>query len=524
MTVSNAPMTPYRIGGRRPRRHGVKLAEMPSRRRRGISPPIASRSATFWQQSSQLLGRCRSRRSGRTRDRMTARSILEAAPEVARCFSCARMSMRSTTHLTAKRTRFVRLERAGRRRGAKLCPAWCRRPRTSPRKKGLRQSQKAGLEIDQGLFVSAVLRSERSGRHLCHAMLLPRAEAQTLLPKFIKDGQHRISRRLDRAARQGRDRHLPTIRASSTPRTRPRSPAWRPASISRCSTHRSRSRCCAAARSSIRNTRTGACSAPASTSRISITAGFRSSGISMRDLGYVNKLYRGLALPDDAPPDEFGGQTIEKPWIAAVEAFAIGGHCQILLAVDYVLAEKTAFMTLPARKEGIIPGAANMRLPRAVGDRIARQAIQYERRLECDSPEGRLICDEIVEPGTHGCGDRARGRRAHQLRRGQRGVEPPRLPHHAGAARHVPQLFRGLCARAGVLPLQPGADRQSGDYWNAENRKPLRRISGSRHGAPRNDRGDERATSSTHPASRPSPSAARRSCRHRRRTARACRR
>jgi thioesterase DpgC len=118
-----------------------------------------------------------------------------------------------------------------------------------------------------------------------------------------------------------------------------------------------------------------------------------------RDLGYVNKLYRGLALPDDAPPDEFGGQTIEKPWIAAVESFAIGGHCQILLAVDFVLAEKNAFMTLPARKEGIIPGAANMRLPRFVGDRIARQAIQYERRLECDSPEGRLICDEIVDTG-----------------------------------------------------------------------------------------------------------------------------
>ena len=30
---------------------------------------------------------------------------------------------------------------------------------------------------------------------------------------------------------------------------------------------------------------------------------------------------------------------------------------------------------------------------------IARQAIQYERRIECDSPEGRLICDEIVETG-----------------------------------------------------------------------------------------------------------------------------
>ena len=67
--------------------------------------------------------------------------------------------------------------------------------------------------------------------------------------------------------------------------------------------------------------------------------------------------------------------------------------------MDYVLAERTALLTLPARKEGIIPGAANMRLPRFTGDRIARQAIQYERRLECDSPEGRLICDELVETG-----------------------------------------------------------------------------------------------------------------------------
>ena len=63
--------------------------------------------------------------------------------------------------------------------------------------------------------------------------------------------------------------------------------------------------------------------------------------------------------------------------------------------MDYILAASDAYMTLPARKEGIIPGAANMRLPRFTGDRIARQAIMYERRLNCDSPEGRLICDEI---------------------------------------------------------------------------------------------------------------------------------
>jgi thioesterase DpgC len=117
-----------------------------------------------------------------------------------------------------------------------------------------------------------------------------------------------------------------------------------------------------------------------------------------RDMGPVNKMMRGLAM-GVASPDEVYAGTREKPWVAGVDAWAIGGGCQYLLAMDYVVAASDAYMTLPARKEGIIPGAANMRLPRFTGDRIARQAIQYERRFDCDSPEGRLICDEIVAVG-----------------------------------------------------------------------------------------------------------------------------
>jgi thioesterase DpgC len=112
-------------------------------------------------------------------------------------------------------------------------------------------------------------------------------------------------------------------------------------------------------------------------------------------MGLVNKLFRGIARRD-ASPDELIGATMEKPWIGVVEGFAIGGGCQLLLALDYVLAASDAYMTLPARKEGIIPGAANLRLWRFTGDRIARQAILYGRRLDCDTPEGRLICDEIA--------------------------------------------------------------------------------------------------------------------------------
>ena len=103
----------------------------------------------------------------------------------------------------------------------------------------------------------------------------------------------------------------------------------------------------------------------------------------VRDLGLVNKVYRGLSRPET-----------EKLWIAAAETFAIGGGCQLLLCVDHILAEQGCRCTLPARNEGIIPGAANLRLPRFVGDRRARQAILSDREL---APEE--LADDIVAPG-----------------------------------------------------------------------------------------------------------------------------
>src|SRR6185437_13766159 len=117
-----------------------------------------------------------------------------------------------------------------------------------------------------------------------------------------------------------------------------------------------------------------------------------------RDMGIVNKMLRGIAVGSRSPDEVYGG-TREKPWVAGLDVFAIGGGCQYLLVMDYVVAGSDAYMTLPARKEGIIPGAANLRLTRFVGARAARQSILMGRRFECDSPEGRMICDKIVPPG-----------------------------------------------------------------------------------------------------------------------------
>ncbi|MCH7878862.1 MAG: hypothetical protein IH914_06080, partial [candidate division Zixibacteria bacterium] len=89
-------------------------------------------------------------------------------------------------------------------------------------------------------------------------------------------------------------------------------------------------------------------------------------------------------------------ETLEKPWLAAVDAFAIGGGCQLLLVVDYVVAEAGAYCNLPARKEGIIPGAANLRLPRFVGERAAREGILFDKTFYVDSPEAAGLINEVV--------------------------------------------------------------------------------------------------------------------------------
>ncbi len=153
-----------------------------------------------------------------------------------------------------------------------------------------------------------------------------------------------------------------------------------------------------------------------------------------RDMGVVNKMLRGVARPGGRSPDEMQGGTHEKPWVAQLDVFAIGGGCQYLLAMDYVVAGSDAYMTLPARKEGIIPGAANLRFSRFVGPRIARQAIMMGKRIDCDTAEGRMVCDAIVPPDQVEAGHDESVRRLHFFGRGQRGEQPACLQGRRGAA------------------------------------------------------------------------------------------
>jgi (3,5-dihydroxyphenyl)acetyl-CoA 1,2-dioxygenase len=292
--------------------------------------------------------------------------------------------------MTEGRTRFVRVDELCRLIGEK-------HPKSLPSQAELGAEaqlplrDKKGLEKAQGEFLAQILADPAAGTHLCHAMLLRREDSREKFSEFDRRGA------LDlpgvHLERQGKAAVLTM-----------RNPAYLNAEDETTLEGME-----IAVDLALLDPKTEICVLRGAPAEHPKHAGRRifGAGINLthlyqgkirflwylvRDLGLVNKLYRGLAFKDLSPEVA----SIEKLWIAALEGFAIGGHCQILLTMDYTLAAEDAYMTLPARKEGIIPGAAGLRLPRFVGDRIARQAVMAERRFDCASPEGRMICDEII--------------------------------------------------------------------------------------------------------------------------------
>lgn len=114
-----------------------------------------------------------------------------------------------------------------------------------------------------------------------------------------------------------------------------------------------------------------------------------------RELGYINKLFRGLRVEHAG---SWHTPVIEKPWVAAVDTFAIGGGAQLLMVFDRVLAAADSFVSLPAAQEGIVPGAGNLRLGRLAGGRLSRQVVLWGRRIHATEPDAGLLLDEVVEP------------------------------------------------------------------------------------------------------------------------------
>jgi enoyl-CoA hydratase/carnithine racemase len=260
----------------------------------------------------------------------------------------------------------------------------------------LMQSEKDGIEVDQGIFLAHALALPEAGMHLCEAMLRPKQESIARVDEFARNGvidfgPARVERRGQAAVVTVQNPRFLNAEDDDT----------------LSDTETATDIAILDPSSEICVLRGGVVDHPKYKGRKIFSSGINLTHIYRgkipylwyirRDMGVVNKIFRGVAMGTASPEEIYGG-TREKPWIATVDGWAIGGGCQYLLAMDYVIAASDAYMTLPARKEGIIPGAANLRMPRFTGDRITRQAILMGRRLDCDTPEGRMICDLVVPP------------------------------------------------------------------------------------------------------------------------------
>ncbi|MGW0537267.1 (3,5-dihydroxyphenyl)acetyl-CoA 1,2-dioxygenase DpgC [Streptomyces sp. NPDC003032] len=256
------------------------------------------------------------------------------------------------------------------------------------------QADKEGREIDQGIFLRAVLGSPVTGPHLVDAMLRPTARALALLPEFQRTGL--LETEAVRLERREGVAHLTMCRGDRLNAEDEQQVEDMETAVDLTLLDED---------VKVGFVRGGEMSHPRYRGRRVFSAGinlkYLSSGdiplvgfLLRRELGYINKIVRGLRLDDGdwRPP------YAAKPWAAAVDAFAIGGGTQLLLVFDHVLAASDAFLSLPAAKEGIIPGAANFRLTRSVGPRAARQMILGGRRLWASEPDARLIVDEVAEP------------------------------------------------------------------------------------------------------------------------------
>ena len=87
------------------------------------------------------------------------------------------------------------------------------------------------------------------------------------------------------------------------------------------------------------------------------------------------------------------------PVIAAVNGFAFGGGCELALCCDFIYAARTARFGLPEVTRGIMPGAGGTQnLPRAVGERRAKELIVTGRPFSADEAFAWGMVNEVCEP------------------------------------------------------------------------------------------------------------------------------
>lgn len=92
-------------------------------------------------------------------------------------------------------------------------------------------------------------------------------------------------------------------------------------------------------------------------------------------------------------------ETLEKPIIAAVNGFALGGGCELSMACDIRIASSKAKFGQPESGLGITPGfGGTQRLARLVGEGMAKQLLFTAEIINAEEALRIGLVNKVVEP------------------------------------------------------------------------------------------------------------------------------
>lgn len=297
--------------------------------------------------------------------------------------------------LTGGRTAYLRLNELVAAAG-RAFPGIVPTPAQLAAEGGLAQADKEGREIDLGIFFREILRLPETGDHLIDAMALPGPRALELIDGFRKTGA--VTLEAVHLERREGIAHLTItnghcLNAEDNQHVADMETAVDLALLD------------PEVKAGV--VRGGVMDHPRYRGKRVFSAGINLAHLHAgrisfvdfllgREIGYLNKLFRGLLVDTEGRRLQ---PTIGKPWVAAVDTFAIGGGAQLLMVFDRVVAAADSYFSLPAAQEGIVPGAGNLRLGGLSHARLSRQVILAGRKVRATEPDARYLFDVVVEPG-----------------------------------------------------------------------------------------------------------------------------